>query len=147
METGRLKFCRINLEKTNYRPVKNFKILSKPDYDQLNRIYYDYCTYHGFNSVIPLYPEDLESTIFGYYDEGELVAWSMQLEYQSSRVVHNDQFAWNYKNPKLTLGIRSIRNECAYYKKLGYRYMYLQQFSEYKTNFQGFEICGPAEFD
>jgi hypothetical protein len=140
-----LKFCRINLEKTNYHKVDNFKVLENPDFDQLNRIYYDYCHYHGFQSVMPVYPEDLDNTIFGYFDGDELVAWTLLVEYEQSRVVHNDQFAWNYKNPKLTLGIRSVRNECAYFKELGYKYMYLQHFDEYKTNFQGFELCGPAE--
>ncbi len=140
-----MKFCKINLAETNYLAEDNFKILTDPNFDQLNRIYYDYCNHHGFTSVQPIFPEDTENTVFGYYDGAELVAWTMIVEYETSRVVHNDQFAWNYKNPKLTLGIRSIKNECAYYKALGYKYMFLQHFDEYKTKFQGFEICGPAK--
>jgi len=142
-----LKFCRINLAETNYHPVDNFKIINDPDFEQLNRIYYDYCNYHKFESVQPIFPEDLENTVFGYYDDQELVAFTICVDYAQSKIIHNDQFAWNYHNPKLTLGMCSIRNECAYYKARGYKYMFLQHFDEYKTNFQGFELCGPAELN
>ena len=76
-----MKFCRINLAKTNYHPVDNFKIINNPDFEQLNRIYYDYCHYHGFQSVQPIFPEDLENTVFGYYDKQELVAFTICVDY------------------------------------------------------------------
>ena len=91
------------------------------------------------------YPEqfyDSRHDIVGYYDNGELVAWTMVYKI-TSEVAESLQFAWNYKNPKLHLGIKSLRNECALYKSLGYRYYMLGEADEYKTKINGFEILGP----
>jgi hypothetical protein len=94
---------------------------------------------------MPIFIEDFrESDMLGYYDNGELVAWSMILRYPSQLSVTADQFAWNYKNPSLELGYNSLKNECAYYKELGYEYLYLHGVDEYKKEFDGFEILGPA---
>ena len=63
--------------------------------------------------------EENLSTIIGYYNGDVLVAFSMIAEYNE----HNAecyQFAWDYVNPKLQLGIRSLKNECAMYKEMGY---------------------------
>ena len=51
-----------------------------------------------------------------------------------------DQFAWDYADPSLKLGYKSIRNECAYYKSLGYRYFILGDEDKYKQELKGFEI-------
>jgi arginyl-tRNA--protein-N-Asp/Glu arginylyltransferase len=51
-----------------------------------------------------------------------------------------DQFAWDYENPKLKLGYKSIRSECARYKRLGYQYYYLGEVCDYKQQLQGFEL-------
>jgi hypothetical protein len=56
--------------------------------------------------------------------------------------VYSVQFAWDYANPELRLGIKSIEHECAYYKSLGYKYYYLGEAHKYKENFDGFEILG-----
>ena len=42
----------------------------------------------------------------------------------------------------LELGRRSLEHECAYYKQLGYEYLYLGQVAEYKTHFDGYEQLG-----
>ena len=41
------------------------------------------------------------------------------------------------------LGIKSLKNECAIYKKRGFDYLYLGQADHYKTKIDGFEILGP----
>ena len=61
------------------------------------------------------------------------------------RNVESVQFAWNYKEPKLRLGIESLKTECAIYRDRGFQYLYLDYAHEYKKNIQGFEILGPAE--
>ena len=53
------------------------------------------------------------------------------------------QFAWDYKNPKLHLGIKSLRNECAIYKARGFVNYYLGFHSEYKAQIKGYEVLGP----
>ena len=51
---------------------------------------------------------------------------------------------WNYKNPKLKLGYKSIRSECAFYRKKGYEYFILgDDDDKYKKEIQGFELLTP----
>jgi arginyl-tRNA--protein-N-Asp/Glu arginylyltransferase len=69
------------------------------------------------------------------------VAWSLCCRYDKHNV-ESVQFAWNYQQPELELGLRSIEHECAYYKQLGYHYLYLGGVAEYKTQFDGYEQLG-----
>lgn len=137
-------YARINLEKTKYKKIGSHEILLNPDPNQLKEIYYKYCNYHKFNSVMPLFDiEFKENTIIGYYDGDVLVAFSMIAEFDE----HNAecyQFAWDYANPKLHLGIKSLRNECAIYKELGYKYLYIGGADEYKQKIDGFEVMNPV---
>ena len=111
--------ARINLEKTKYKKIKSYEILLNPDPNQLRERYYKYCNHHKFNSVMPLFDIEFEeNTIIGYYDGDVLVAFSMICEFDNENA-EAYQFAWDYANPKLHLGIKSLRNECAIYKELG----------------------------
>ena len=142
-----MQFCRIDLKQTNYSvlPSDKFRIVNNWDYGELNLIYKQYCKHKNFSSVMPVFYEDFrDCEIFGYYDQGKLVAWSLIIEYPSQLSVSADQFAWDYANPKLHLGIASLRNECAYYKQQGYEYLYLDGADDYKRQIDGFEILGPV---
>jgi hypothetical protein len=86
---------------------------------------------------------DMSNDIIGYYDQDNLVAFSIVRKYDQDNV-EALQFAWNYHNPKLRLGIKSLEHECALYKKLGYQYLYLGGADEYKSKIAGFEILGPV---
>ena len=142
------EYARIDLSKTNYKvlPENQFRILSQWNYDELMQIFSKYCAYKKFGSVLPLWYEDFASEntkVFGYYQNNKLIAWSLMLEYPSAKCVTADQFAWDYENPSLRLGIKSMESECAYYKDKGYNYMYIHGADEYKKQFDGFEIIGP----
>ena len=84
---------------------------------------------------------DTSNDLIGYYDEDELVAFSMIRRYDRDNA-ECIQFAWDYKNPKLRLGIRSLEHECAIYKDRGWKYLYLGEADEYKKKIQGFEMLG-----
>jgi hypothetical protein len=137
-------YARINLEKTKYKKIGSCEILLNPDPNQLREIYYKYCNHHKFNSVMPLFDIEFEeNTIIGYYDGDVLVGFSMICEFDNENA-EAYQFAWDYANPKLHLGIKSLRNECAMYKELGYKYLYIGGADEYKQKIDGFEIMSPA---
>ena len=137
-------FSRINLAKTNYQEIPH-KIITEPDYHALQTIYYDYTVHKGFESCMPIQNEEFdEGIIFGYYDNNELVAFTMA-SLLNDENTYSDQFAWNYNNPKLRLGIRSIQNECAVLKKMGVKYYYLGEHNDYKAQFDGYEICGKLQ--
>ena len=135
-------YCRIKLSKTNYKPYENSLILTNPNLKEIQKIYKQYCEYKKFKSVQPLFENDVKvHKVMGYYDEGEFVAFSLLYELDKHNI-ESLQFAWNYKNPKLRLGIVSLENECDWAKANGYRYLYLGQDDRYKSQFKGYEILG-----
>lgn len=140
-----MKYARINLSKTDYTILESYKFLHKIDIELLNNIFVQYCRYKKFESVMPIFDNqynDVNTDILGYYVEQQLVAFTL-IKKLDQYNVENCQFAWNYNNPKLSLGIESLKNECAIYKSLGYEYMYLGIADEYKSQLDGYEILGP----
>ena len=141
------QFARIDLSKTNYRINVEWMYMSRPDIPALNDIYRKYCTYKKFSSVMPIFDSrytDTMTDVIGYYDHDRLVAFSLIRRYDDHNALC-DQFAWNYNNPKLRLGIETMKAECAIYKARGFQYLYLEQAHFYKSSMDGFEILGPLE--
>lgn len=142
-----MKFCRIVLAKTNYKlmPESNAHLLDKGciNVPVLQNIYKQYCEYKNFDSVMPIFYNefyDLNNDIISYHDS-DLIGFSLIRKYDEENV-EALQFAWNYQNPKLRLGIESLKHECAFYKSLGFKYFYLGSADEYKNEINGFEILG-----
>jgi hypothetical protein len=139
------QFARIDLAKTNYEPTVDWHYITEPNIPVLNDIYRTYCTYKHFASVMPIFDSqyrDPATDLIGYQDQGRLVAWSMIRRYDNHNALCA-QFAWNYHNPRLRLGIESLRTECAIYRERGFQYLYLDQAHLYKQGFDGFELLGP----
>ena len=139
-------YARVNLTKTNYNKLDNFKFITNPDVALLDSLYTDYCRYKKFRSVMPIFSSeytDKKNDVLGYYDGEDLVAFSLIRRY-SNIEAECIQFAWNYSDPALILGIASLKNECAVYKDLGFKYLYLGGADEYKKQIDGFEILGPV---
>jgi hypothetical protein len=86
---------------------------------------------------------DTTVDLIGYYDSGLLVAWDMIRVYDSKNA-EALQFAWNYENPDLRLGIESLKNACAIYKDRGFEYLYLGMTAKYKQDIDGYEELGPV---
>lgn len=139
-------YARINLNNTNYSILQNdWQIVVNPDIAALNKIYDTYCRYKRFKSYMPIFDSeysDTKSEIIGYYENKILVAFSLIKKHDSANV-EAVQFAWTYTNPKLRLGITSLKHECAYYKQQGYQFLYLGEADEYKSQIDGYEILGP----
>ena len=139
------QFARIDLSKTNYKINVVWQYLTDPDITKLNSIYRDYCKYKHFASVMPIFDSrytDPMTDVIGYYDGDKLVAFSLIKRYDRENALC-DQFAWNYSNPKLRLGIETMKAECAIYKERGFKYLYLEQAHLYKQDMDGFELLGP----
>jgi hypothetical protein len=141
------QFARIDLSKTNYKINVSWQYIVEPDIDKLNSIYRDYCKYKRFASVMPIFDSrytDPMTDVIGYYDGDKLAAFSLIKRYNNKNALC-DQFAWNYNNPRLRLGIETLKTECAIYKERGFQYLYLEQAHLYKSEIDGFEILGPLE--
>lgn len=141
-----MKFCRLNLSKTFYEEYPEAARLTwASGIEPFNQIYKDYCRYKQFSSVMPIFLsqfQDNANDIHVYYHNDQVVAWSLCRRYDEYNV-ESLQFAWNYADPELELGRRSLEHECAYYKRHGYKYLYLGQSANYKAEFDGYEILGP----
>ena len=141
------QFARVDLSKTNYEITVDWRYL-KPTADviaQLDNIYRTYCIYKHFSSVMPMFHSrytDPLTDIIGYYDQEKLVAFSLIKRYDDVNA-ECAQFAWTYHNPRLRLGIETMKTECAIYKARGFKYLYLEQAHLYKQGIDGFEILGP----
>lgn len=138
-------YARIDLHGTDYHVLPGSGILEEVDTETLQDIYRTYCKHKKFNSVMPIFDSefnDPKNDVIGYYDGDRLVAFSLIRRYDAENV-EAIQFAWDYKNPKLRLGIETLKSECALYKALGYRYLYLGEADEYKKKIDSFEILGP----
>ena len=142
------QFARIDLSKTSYTPTVKWQYIESREPDMLTKlddIYRTYCIYKHFGSVMPMFHSrycDPMADIIGYYDQDRLVAWSLIRRFDSRNALC-DQFAWTYHNPKMRLGIETMKTECAIYQQRGFQYLYLEQAHLYKSEIQGFEILGP----
>jgi hypothetical protein len=139
------QFARINLEKNTDQVAVDWAYLRNPNIAELQDIYRTYCIYKHFASVMPLFDSqftDPDTDVLGYYNNNSLVAFSIIKRYDDKNALCA-QFAWNYRNPKLRLGIESLRTECAIYRERGFQYLYLDQAHLYKQGITGFEILGP----
>jgi len=141
------QFARIDLSKTNYEINVEWMYMPQPDIPALNEIYRTYCTHKHFASVMPIFDSrytDPMTDVIGYYDQARLVAFSLIKRYDEHNALC-DQFAWTYHNPRMRLGVETMKTECAIYKARGFRYLYLEQAHLYKAQIDGFEILGPLE--
>lgn len=141
-----MKFCRLDLSKTNYQRYPESAMWSWiSSIDIVENIYRDYCRHKQFSSVMPLFLsqfQDNRNDLHVYYNSGQIIAWSLCRRHDS-RHVESLQFAWNYTQPDLQLGKLSLEHECAHYKNLGYKYLYMGEGADYKAQFDGYEILGP----
>lgn len=139
-----LMFGRIDLSQVTYSASVSCVLLDPVPIDQVVKVYRSYCAHKNFHSVIPMIPGRFTvpgTETWGYYDQGQLVAWSMYRLWDQHNVV-SDHHAWDYKNPKLRLGIRSFENECAIYRDRGFKFVYLETVEPYMFQLQGFELLG-----
>jgi arginyl-tRNA--protein-N-Asp/Glu arginylyltransferase len=139
-------YARIDLSKTLYSPsIVDLRLLKNPDPNVIMSLYKSYCDYKKFVSVMPMFPEEFvepSKDVLGYYDNDKLVAFSLMHRFNNKHV-EAIQFAWNYHKPKMSLGIESLKAECAHYKARGFDYIYLGEAHDYKKQIDGFEILGP----
>lgn len=144
-----MKYARIDLEKTNYELTLDFELDPYPDVYELQEIYMKYCHYKKFDSVMPIFDsefDDLANDVITYKDKGKTVAFSLIRRYDWQNV-EAIQFAWDYENPQLRLGIESLKNECAFYKHQQFRYLYIGGADEYKNEIDGFEILPGIDYE
>ena len=139
-----MKYCRINLNKTLYTQLPDDKWSYLVTFNELPSIYKKYCDYKKFDSIMPLFQNQFSegnTNVIGYYNKDRIIAFSI-IKIRDSESVEAVQFAWDYTDPSLRLGINSLKHECAVYRNRGFKYLYLGEAAQYKSEIDGFEILG-----
>lgn len=142
-------YARIDLSKTDYPLMANARVISRPNARQLKEIYKQYCEFKKFDSVMPLFDNQFfqpNHDVMVYFQDSVTapIAFSLIARHDADNA-ECLQFAWDYADPKLRLGINSLKHECSYYKSLGFKYYYLGGADEYKQQIDGFETLGRLE--
>ena len=107
-------------------------------------LYDDY--HNGANITQKSVQDRSKSALRDWVAEGYpkiMVAFSMICEFDDENA-ECYQFAWDYRRPKLQLGIASLKHECAYYKAKGFKYLYIGGADEYKNQIDGLEVMSPV---
>ena len=141
------QFGRIDLRATRYQADLDWQRLDPVPVADVQRVYRQYCRHKHFRSVMPMIAGRLtaaDTEIIGYHHQDRLVAWSMYRIWDDHNVL-SDHFAWDYREPRLRLGVRSIQTECAIYRQRGYHWMYFESVESYMLDMDGFELLGPMQ--
>ena len=143
------QFARIDLAQTHYTETVRWMYLDKNDQmvARCQEIYRAYCIHKRFASTMPMFGSrllDPQADVIGYWDKDHMVAFSLIRRFDDRNALC-DQFAWTYHDPRLRLGIETMKTECAIYKARKFHYLYLEQAHLYKQEIEGFEILGPMK--
>ena len=136
-------YGRVDLSKVEYKLDTDI-IHHKPTLLEATEVFNAYCTYKKFESVHPLYQDDIN--IYDWnclYENGKLVAWEQTLLYPNDKIGMSMQFAWDYQEPHKRIGWRFSHHVPAWLKSIGYKYLYLGDHHEYKAKIQGYEVLAP----
>lgn len=141
---------RCDLTQITYQVMSAAEILDPVPRAEIDHIYSAYCLHRGFRKYFEVdggFPNDI---YMGYRDTaGDLVAWSKLRPY-SPQALETVLFAWDYRDPDLRLGLRTLEHELAWARDRGYRWVYMgpgyERVNRYKANVEGFEWWTGSEW-
>jgi hypothetical protein len=140
------------LAEINYTTLDTAEILDPLPESEIDHIYSAYCYHKKYRKYFEVgerlrpgeHPEREPWDLFmGYRDAGgSLIAWS-KLRHYTIHSVETTLFAWDYRDPDLHLGSRSLEHELAWAKAQDYTYVYMgpgyERMNRYKADVVGFE--------
>lgn len=133
-------YGRIDLSKIDYELDPDI-VSVKPTLEEATEVFVTYCKHKNFESVHPLYQDDIDLYAWNcLYEYNKLIAWEQTLLYPKDKVGFSQQFAWNYEQPWKRIGWRFSHHVPAWMKSQGYKYLYLGDHQEYKAEIVGYEI-------
>ncbi len=145
----RIDLAKYSPEKKILKLSKNIKYfphltLTEEKKNILQKIYNKYMLKKGFNVGNSITVDDMIANSHGciYYMSGkDIIAFSFYKIISGNYL--SVEFAWDYENPKLSMGHVSIFLESMFAKKHRCKYMYLsagyEKCSIYKASYPGFE--------
>ena len=114
---------RVNVANTDYSLIDNYQITDSAT-SEMDHVYNAYCLKKGFKKMYVLDDQLSWDIYVRYHNNDELVAWSKLRRY-SPNSIETALFAWDYNEPHLRLGERTMQHEIAWAKQSGYSYVYM----------------------
>lgn len=147
------RMVRLDLSKYNKQPktIKDHSFtIADNTYplEPINRVFDEFVIARKFT---PLYDvsSDIDRVKWLLVHKGDrLVAFTKFVLYDEG--IESQFTAWNYEEPKLSIGIKIVDHEVQYAKSLGYKYLYIGpgygHACLYKCRFDGFEFWTGSEW-
>jgi hypothetical protein len=108
---------------------------------RLKQVYQDFLKIKGFKNLNNPFGDKDRQQYLVITDAGTLVAFTRFNHYNGG--IESQYTAWNYHNPKLSIGRKIISYEVAYARSLGFDYLYIGEgyevSSSYKASLHGFQ--------
>ena len=144
---------RINTEQFNTPPkqIKGYRFEYKDTFtldDDVARVYDTYTKLKEFKQKYSIDGDlDRSSGLFVYKND-VLVAFTKFIKYNNA--LESQVTAWDYSEPRASIGKRIVAYEVDVAKKLGYKYLYIGPVyglgGKYKSDFNGFEWWTGSEW-
>lgn len=143
----RIKIEEYQTEKNILKLTKNIKFYFEANFSDhkkqiFQKIYEKYITYKNFNNDYTLDDIIKNSNAHLYYTYNNKIIGFCFFKILADNMFAVE-FAWDYENPKLSLGKLNIHYLCMYAKMRKYENLYMssgyENCSIYKSNYKGFE--------
>tara|TARA_B100001113_G_scaffold353761_1_gene359692 strand:+ start:2049 stop:2798 length:750 start_codon:yes stop_codon:yes gene_type:complete len=146
--TTRIDLNKFKIKKKHKQYFKNpiigrFFQNMNPWEKECNVIFKKYCEHKGYDD----HSTELTDKGYGdkdyfvYFHNEKIIGYTELTRYKESVVA--GEFAWDYEDPKLSLGTFAQNFECMSYKDMKYKYYYssyaYEKACEYKSHYNGFQ--------
>jgi len=140
------RMVRLNLSKYTKepKPIKEHSFtIADNTYpsEQIQRVFDDFVAARNFTPLYNISSDIARVKWLLVHKDERLVAFTKFILYDGG--IESQFTAWDYAEPKLSLGVKIVDYEVEYAKSLGYDYLYIgpgySKSCFYKSKFQGFE--------
>ena len=147
------RLVRLDLSKYTKQPkqIKGYEFVFKEHLDDLtevDRVFQIFVKLRGLSQIYSITCDPERTSWLLVYKEGKLVAFTKFTNYEGA--LESQFTAWDYSEPRISLGIKIVDYEVMYAKEKGYPYLYIGPgygaIAAYKSRFEGFQWWTGSEW-
>jgi hypothetical protein len=132
---------RVHLLRHTFQPIElEWEVVDEQP-KVFKKILNDYLQHNKFSNIYAIDEKNERFKYIVYKVKGKIVAITKLLQYNNN--VETYAFIWDYKNPEMRLGEKTLEHELWWAKKEGYQCLYTgsgyEKSSIYKANIPGFQ--------
>lgn len=141
---SRLVRCNVSTFDKIPKPIKNHTITfveKLNNYDEIKRVFADFVKARNFKPIYDIMTDLDRSNWLLVHKNDKLVAFTKMIRYNGG--IESQFTAWDYSEPKLSIGSKLVDHEMHIAKSFGYDYLYVSsgygKVGVYKSRCYGFE--------